>query len=213
MTTQDAKTIDGLKAELSRLREMLSITEDNLRTSQDEVMRLSTMDSLTGVLNRRHFMDIADQEISRARRYKRPLAILVIGVDNMKLANEVHGSEKGDLALEAMGAAALQTLRTTDFVGRTAGAEFTVMLPETEHDGCMILAERLVLELARVAGEALKGALPLPKVSIGATHFVREDVIFDTVYQRADMSMDRARANGGDRVLYISAEEAEKLEA
>jgi diguanylate cyclase (GGDEF)-like protein len=213
MTSQDAKTIEGLKAELSRLREMLSITEDNLRASQDEVLRLSTIDSLTGVLNRRHFMDIADQEISRARRYKRPLAVLIIGVDNIKAVNEVHGSEKGDTVLEAMGASALHTLRTTDFVGRTAGSEFTVMLPETEHDGCMILAERLVLELARVASEALDNAAPLPTVSIGATHFVREDVIFDTVYQRADMTMDRARHNGGDRVLYMSAEEAEKLEA
>ncbi|MBK1663334.1 GGDEF domain-containing protein [Rhodospirillum rubrum] len=209
MTSQEAKTIEGLKADLARLREILSITEDNLRASQNEVLRLSTIDPLTSVLSRRHFMDIADQEISRARRYKRPLAVLAIELDNIKAINEVHGTELGDAVLIAVGAAVLRSLRATDFVGRTAGSEFTVMLPETEHEGCMSLAERLVIDLARAAAAEVGNTEPLPTVSIGATHFVREDVIFDTVVQRVDQAMERAHAAGGNRTLYLGANQIE----
>ncbi len=209
MSQQDAKTIDGLKTEVARLRELLRMTEDSLRASQDEVMRLSTIDALTAVFNRRHFMDVADQEISRARRYKRPLAVLALGVDNIRAINESHGSDRGDGVLAAVGAAALRTLRTTDYVGRLSGSQFAVMLPETEHDGCMILAERMCIDLARAGAEELGDVSPLPVISVGATHFVREDVIFDACFQRADSAMTTAREQGGAKVLYVTAEEVD----
>ncbi|MGB1027467.1 MAG: GGDEF domain-containing protein, partial [Rhodospirillaceae bacterium] len=204
MAQTDAKTIENLKAEVSRLKELLRISDDSLKASQDEVLRLSTIDPLTGVSNRRHFMDLADQEISRARRYRRPLAVISIAVDNFKAVNEIHGSEAGDRVLAAMGDAARKTLRTIDVIGRTAGTELTVLLPETEQDGTEILAQRLCDDLSESAAATLTGE-PIPTMSVGATHFVREDVIFDTTIQRADQAMEEAHDAGGNRMIYKPA--------
>ncbi|GEO81866.1 GGDEF domain-containing protein [Pararhodospirillum oryzae] len=205
MVARDARTIETLKAENAQLREILAITEDNLRASQEEVLRLSTTDTLTGVFSRRHFMDLADQEISRARRYKRPLAVLVVVLDNMRAINDAHGTERGDAVLGAMGSAILRMVRTADVVGRTAGSEFTVLLPETEREGCIALADRVVSEMTRAASEVLRGVAPLPSVSLGATHVVRDDVIFDMAVRRADEAVAQARAQGGDRAVYLAA--------
>lgn len=207
MGARDAKTLESLRAENAQLREILAITEDNLRASQEEVLRLSMVDTLTGVFNRRHFMDLADQEVSRARRYKRPLGVLVVVLDNMRAVNQAHGTERGDAVLGVMGAAIMRALRTADIVGRTAGATFAVLLPETERDGTVALAERLVLEMAQAAADLLKDAPPLPTVSLGATHVVREDVIFDAVLRRADEAVARARHAGGRQAVYLAADD------
>lgn len=211
MATREEKTIENQKAEIGRLTELLRITEDNLRASQEEVMRLSTVDTLTGAYHRRHFMDVADQEMSRLRRYRRPLAVLAIVVDNIRAINETHGTVGGDAVLQAMGEAILRTLRATDTVGRTAGSDFAVLLPETDHEGCTTLADRLVIEVTQSAAIALEGALPIPRVSIGATHVVRDDVIFDAVLRRADQAVKQARGKGGNCAVYLSAEQAERL--
>lgn len=210
MPSRDDRTIESQKAEIARLQELLRITEDNLRASQDEVMRLSTVDMLTGTSHRRHFLDVADQEMSRARRYRRPLAVLSVIVDNIRAINETHGTVGGDSVLQAMGDAILRTLRTTDSVGRVAGSDFAVLLPETDHEGCISLADRLAVEVSQSAAMALDHAPPPPLISIGATHVVRDDVIFDVVLRRADQAMRLARAKGGGCAVYLSAEQADR---
>jgi hypothetical protein len=88
-------------------------------------------DYLTGVFNRRHFVDLAERELERARRYNRPFTLLMIDVDHFKAINDTHGHNTGDLALQVVSRVICETLRSIDIFGRLGGEEFAVVLVET----------------------------------------------------------------------------------
>lgn len=111
-------------------------TEKTLRT-------LSEQDPLTGVANRRFFMNCADAELIRSRRYRHPLSLILLDIDWFKRINDSHGHATGDAVLKHICAVCRATLRTTDTLGRLGGEEFGVLLPETSSDGAFQVAERL----------------------------------------------------------------------
>jgi len=118
-------------------------TEAALRKSEEALQILATMDPLTGLFNRRHFNQIAEKEIRRTIRYARPLAVLMFDIDFFKRVNDTFGHAGGDLVLKSVARIALETVRTTDIIGRYGGEEFVVLLPETPAAKATILAERL----------------------------------------------------------------------
>jgi diguanylate cyclase (GGDEF)-like protein len=162
-------------------------------TVQDDLRRLATTDELTGVMNRRAFMDAARREFDRARRYGRPAAVLALDIDHFKLVNDDYGHAGGDLVLRGCAARWQAALRDQDVLGRIGGEEFCIVLPETGETHAALIAERL---------RALTGDAPMPggrclvTVSVGWTVIEPADKSWSEVLERADRALYAAKAAG-----------------
>jgi diguanylate cyclase (GGDEF)-like protein len=105
-------------------------------------------DDLTGLCNRRHFLELAEHELTRAIRFKRPLTLLVIDIDNFKAINDGLGHNAGDAVLKEVSMLMRETLRDEDILGRTGGDEFAAVIVETEGEDATELAQRLCTTVA-----------------------------------------------------------------
>lgn len=95
---------------------------------------LATTDALTGLQNRRAFLDVGESKIERLKRYARPLSVVFLDLDNFKQLNDTKGHDAGDAALQVTAKALLGALRTSDRVARLGGDEFAILLPEVGYD-------------------------------------------------------------------------------
>lgn len=174
----------------------VDITERKRR--EQELLRLSRTDSLTGACNRRYFLELARREVRRARRYQNPLSVLVIDLDHFKQVNDRYGHAAGDAALCHFVALARSTLREVDLLGRMGGEEFAVMLPETEADRALHAAERLRTRLSRRPLQWQGQAVAL-STSIGVAQVDPGDGEIVASLQRADHALYRAKSRGRNR--------------
>ncbi|HWR36553.1 MAG TPA: diguanylate cyclase [Clostridia bacterium] len=163
---------------------------------------LATTDSLSGLPNRARFFTAASEEINRAARYKRPLALFMIDIDFFKRINDTHGHEVGDLALRAFAELCRNMIRHEDIVARLGGEEFGILLPETSTSSALALAERL-----RAAVESLTiDRLPTPMtISIGVSEVLAGEAIVDPALARADLALYAAKKAGRNRVVSYGA--------
>jgi len=172
------------------------------------IMELANTDALTGLLNRRAFMERMEQEISRAQREKNPLSLILTDIDHFKSVNDRHGHQVGDLVLQRFTERLSESSRPYDFVGRYGGEEFVVCLP-----GADISQTRSVAERMRRRVEEMKITLPHSSQSIRITGSFgvaslragsKESV--DLITGRADDVMYRAKSEGRNRVCVESEE-------
>lgn len=193
-----------------------------LKEKEEMLKRLSLTDPLTGAYNRRHFTERAKEEVDRARRYKIPLSVLVIDIDHFKNINDTYGHAAGDEALKVMVSACKDSLRLTDKIAileapknqpadasspltgseglhRLGGEEFAVLLPHTPLQNAREVAERLRLNLSKrvVCHEAHRFSMT---GSFGVATFQENDTSIDTILQRADEAVYRAKQGGRNRV-------------
>jgi diguanylate cyclase (GGDEF)-like protein len=162
---------------------------------------LATTDPLTGVHNRRMFSELAESELSRARRADTPASVLAFDLDRFKLVNDMHGHLAGDKVLVAFAALVRRCLRAEDLLARHGGEEFIALLPDTTEAEAITLAERIRRKLAdttlRVVGKNVRIT-----VSIGVTagHGACLPSL-ETLLARADTALYCAKAQGRNRVL------------
>ncbi|AWJ83972.1 hypothetical protein TSH58p_10845 [Azospirillum sp. TSH58] len=171
-----------------------------LKESEERLRRLSITDSLTGVSNRRHFVEAAEQELARARRYGRPVTLLMLDLDHFKSINDTHGHAVGDEALRAFTAASRALLRENDLLGRTGGEEFAILLPETDIAGARMVAERIRRRTAELAVPAGDETVRFT-VSIGVACCAAGTRDVDAMLSSADEALYRAKAAGRNRVV------------
>lgn len=167
--------------------------------AQTQLLELATTDSLTGLHNRRHFMDSAHQEFDRARRYQMPLSLLLLDADHFKAINDRYGHPVGDQALQALAAIGRRLLREVDLFARIGGEEFAILLPQTDHPAAWNVAERLrqaIIDQPTITGE---GPLRLT-VSLGLASLGPATVDLDDLLRRADVALYQAKQNGRNRV-------------
>ncbi|CAA7611878.1 diguanylate cyclase [Magnetospirillum sp. UT-4] len=164
---------------------------------EDELRRLATTDPLTGAANRRRFMDVANRECERAERYRTPLSLAMLDIDHFKRVNDTWGHGIGDEVLRAVVRAVAGGLREIDLIGRLGGEEFAVLLPETELDGAMAVAERLRRAVAETDVPVPGGAYRVT-VSLGVADWSGGGL--DALLGRADRALYRAKDAGRDRV-------------
>lgn len=179
-----------------------------------ELRRMATTDPLTGLWNRRRFLELAEGELSRLRRYARPVSVLMLDIDHFKSINDTHGHAAGDEALCRLADLCRAALRDTDHLGRLGGEEFAIVLPETGLIEAVEVAERLRLSL---------GAMPVPvgdatlrmTVSIGVAACRDGDTTIDRALGRADRALYAAKGGGRNRVVADVREplDAERAEA
>ncbi len=166
---------------------------------ETELRRMATTDSLTGLWNRRRFLELAEAEMARLRRYGHPVSVLMLDIDRFKTINDTHGHATGDQALRELAAVCLKELRDTDHIGRLGGEEFAVILPETGLAAAREVAERLRQRLAAVDIACPGGTLRMT-VSIGVAMCHDEEPAIERALGRADRALYEAKARGRNRV-------------
>lgn len=174
---------------------MADVTERRLAELRLE--RLANTDELTGLANRRHFLDKVRAEISRSLRFGKNLCVGMIDIDDFKKVNDTHGHGVGDEALRHVAETLTGMLRRFDILGRLGGEEFCVLLPETDLDAGFAAATRMVGGLAALPLQTDGLRLRLT-VSIGVAQFV-PDKTLDTLLREADEAMYEAKRRGKNR--------------
>jgi diguanylate cyclase (GGDEF)-like protein/PAS domain S-box-containing protein len=172
---------------------------------QQELQLMASTDPLTGLLNRRRFLEQAETEFLRSQRYQHEQAVVMLDIDHFKTINDTHGHFVGDQVLIAMSRAAENLLRGTDFMARWGGEEFVILMPETPLAGAAILAERLRVTLARLAVDTAAGTLHFT-VSAGVAARGRHDAGITDIMQRADSALYAAKHNGRNRIQVLASE-------
>ncbi len=162
---------------------------------------LARRDPLTGVANRRHFFELAESEVSRARRYGTALSLIMLDLDHFKRINDQFGHAAGDRILTRFCHGAASLLRETDLLARLGGEEFIVLLPGTPLDGAVQLAERLRCHAEAEIVEEASNPIRYT-VSAGVATLALEDSSIEATMRRADAALYAAKVAGRNCTRY-----------
>lgn len=179
---------------LSRTSQRLLVEIDRRLVAEQQLRRLATTDELTGLHNRRHFVERMRLALAVARRYDQWCALAIVDIDQFKQLNDRLGHQAGDQALRALAAVLLGNLRASDLAARFGGDEFVVLMPLTEPHAAQLAAERL-----QGAIRADGGAFGLT-VSIGVTALFGAAAAFEDLMAHADLALYEAKRGGRDQV-------------
>jgi diguanylate cyclase (GGDEF)-like protein len=172
------------------------------RRAVSRLTRLADTDALTGVPNRRHFEEIYTSEHERLRRYRRPMALLLLDLDHFKTINDTKGHLAGDDVLKAVATSLAGVLRQSDHLARVGGEEFAIVVTETGPAGAAVLAERLRHNIEGLSVPCAGGPLRVT-VSVGvAACDGRSDVERDTLFRVADRMLYEAKQGGRNRICF-----------
>jgi len=160
---------------------------------------LANTDALTGVPNRRRFMERAEEEFARSARYGAPLGFLMLDIDHFKAVNDTLGHDAGDEVLKAVSRASHDALRGTDVLGRLGGEEFGVLLVQTGPEEALAVAERLRARIAALDITTTAGPVRVT-VSLGLTAWTDIDLSPEDLMRRADAALYAAKRAGRNRV-------------
>lgn len=183
------------------LQRELTARNATLEKQQDELVRLATRDALTGLYNRREFMRLAEDELRRARRHGDLTSAIVIDLDHFKAINDRYGHPAGDKVLGHVAQCLLGGVRATDLVARIGGEEFMVLLPRTDIDAAVGLANKL-RRLLNQAPAPVSRDLQIPiTASFGVGCLpAGGDGAIASLYAAADKALYDAKRLGRDRV-------------
>lgn len=171
-----------------------------MATLVEESRWMATTDALTGLLNRRAFLESTNREVARAKRYNEHLSVILLDVDHFKHINDKRGHAAGDMVLSAVGKLLNKSLRTCDIVARWGGEEFVLVLPSTSLAGAEEVAERVRSQLASaVITDGNGDAVPVT-ASFGVAAYGGAETL-EQVIDRADRAMYLAKSGGRNRVV------------
>jgi len=196
---------------LLRLRRVLK--ERQLSTERTRMMqklqKLATTDGLTKLYNSRSFYSQLELEVDRYNRYKHPLSLLLLDIDNFKDFNDNFGHLEGDKVLVRFSQIIKSCLRTNDSAYRYGGEEFTVILPETNGDEAKTVAQRIRSSLETEKFKPIPDKNAKITISIGVTQYFPKEEL-SAFIRRADKAMYLSKKNGRNRVTVLLAEPPEK---
>jgi len=185
---------------LGRLRDRLAEQNTYLARMNLILERQSMIDEVTGLANRRYLEFEIDREIERAKRYRHPIAGLMMDIDDFKSINDRYGHLAGDLVLAQVASVLRQSLRKVDIAGRYGGDEFIVILPEANPDAARMVAVRIQKNIRACKIETAPHLSPL--VSIGLFGFTDCSLLDKHLFiERVDLALLKAKRAGKDRIV------------
>lgn len=170
---------------------------------EKELKRLAQTDPLTGLANRRYFMQLAEHELLRSQRYGGELSILMIDIDYFKKINDSYGHHVGDLVIQSLSNICRNTLREIDVIGRIGGEEFAVVLPQTAGQSALKVAERLRETIANAVFTPEPDVPIRFTVSIGVTTLTDQQSNMQTLLRFADKALYDAKLDGRNKVCFV----------
>jgi diguanylate cyclase (GGDEF)-like protein len=196
-----ADTVSYLIAYLIMVFSVLGYVLAAAEITADQHHQLAMQDALTGLPNRRAVLDMLSRYWSAALRSERPLTVLMIDVDHFKKVNDEHGHAAGDAVLRRLSRLLRMRVRQQDAVGRYGGEEFLVLLPDTDRDGGLALADALRAKIASVPVRARGKDLPVT-VSVGLCSLYPTDAdSIPDLLHHADQALYRAKGGGRNCVV------------
>ncbi|MFO7840050.1 MAG: diguanylate cyclase [Desulfosalsimonadaceae bacterium] len=189
---------EELKLRLKRVLRERSLAKERM-LMLDQLQELAITDDLTKLFNSRHFYNQLENEVNRYQRYKRPFSILMVDLDHFKRFNDTYGHLEGDRILRQVGRKITSCMRTMDTAYRYGGEEFTVLLPETDCEAALTVAERIKDSLNRENPGLINDSSVT--VSIGVTEYSDSDSI-SALIKRADKAMYVAKQRGRNCIAY-----------
>jgi diguanylate cyclase (GGDEF)-like protein len=185
------------------LESMVDERTHQLETANASLRKLATVDSLTGVSNRRHFEEHLEKEVRRHRRIAMPLSLVMIDIDHFKEFNDRYGHPRGDECLRQVAEAIASVARRPgDLVARYGGEEFAVLLPHTDRDGARAIGEGIRQAVAALRLSAAAGPEERVAVSVGLTsRAVDGQGSGEELVEEADRALYEAKRSGRDRMV------------
>jgi diguanylate cyclase (GGDEF)-like protein len=183
----------------------LARLKKELESANRDLERLTLVEPLTELLNRRGLQQALTREVQHLDRVDNATAVLVVDIDDFKTVNERHGHSVGDVVLKEIGRRLRGAVRAVDYVGRLGGDEFMLILPETDPSEVTRVAERIRLAVATGIIQHSTGTLTLT-ASIATLLLTRETPAVDQVLTRAHLLLSRAKREGKNRVVFEASE-------
>lgn len=193
--------IEGVLSDITDRKRML-----------EELRQLATIDSLTGLYNRRHFLELCERELHRTRRYRLDVGLLMVDVDHFKTVNDTHGHDIGDQVLRLIARLCRDNLREADVLGRLGGEEFAALLPHASLREAGEVAERLRGAIAETAFPLPDGQMLRFTISIGACAVAAETGTTGDLLKAADRALYIAKRDGRNRVMCCGGDLSEKID-
>ena len=171
----------------------------------EEIYQLATVDPLTGLYNRRQFLELLEKELARSANHRRPLALLIIDLDHFKAINDRYGHPVGDVVLKSV-ASTLQTSAREEFiVARIGGEEFAAVLPEHDVQAAATFAELLCRAVDQPHPTTSQLGPERVTISIGVAAWQQGMANVSELLRAADLQLYRAKQSGRNRVCFTPA--------
>lgn len=198
------QAIEWIDGRLVRMEIATDITdrklaEEELRAAKEREEALARTDELTGLNNRRAFIELGTRVLQQAKRFKHPCALIMLDLDHFKRVNDTYGHAIGDEVLETLSDVLRGAVREVDLIGRLGGEEFALILPETSLTDAATFAERLRSKIASARLSTAKGEIAFT-ASFGIAVYTHDDVALEHLIGRADDALYRAKQSGRNRV-------------
>jgi diguanylate cyclase (GGDEF)-like protein len=182
-----------------KMQEELEASKAELEKMNRKLYEKATKDALTKLFNRRKMTDLIEYEYDRALRNKLPFSIIITDIDHFKKVNDTYGHDCGDVVLEEVSETLMAMIRKQDQVGRWGGEEFLLLLPETDTEGALILAEKIRAEIEKSCYYCDQTKLKIT-MTFGISSFCDEKTD-KTVMKEADLALYDGKNSGRNRCI------------
>jgi len=197
-----------LKRAVLNMAQELESSISQLKMERDKLEELAYKDALTGLHNRRFFMEEMKHILETTKRYREPLSVMMLDVDNFKRINDEYGHDVGDLILKQLADVIVRCVRSSDIAARLGGEEFVVALPKTNLDSALTVADRIRQEFKK-SKVKLNGEEVGTTVSVGIASF-EEGYDLERLLKEADEALYEAKRTGKDKVVIRKGERQEQ---